>query len=249
MYINNEVKCLYDTIGKDLEKYFCNYKIEDIYTYDFSISNLELFTKDEIFKINNLKNGFEKNIELKILLSNKLKDAKNKGVYYKWIVTEWGGIGSFKQKEEEIEKFLLNVSKNKLNSLQFNTIASYSKIISFIYPFEYFIFDSRVAFVLNWLLLKNYKKDNKYFLNPPGRNADIVKYNMDTIISLYKKHDEKLFFKKNEIYFIYCDFVKYVHKNMKNERIKFPYYIEMILFGLFDKICCELKNSVNVIIE
>jgi len=167
-------------------------------------------------------------------------------IHYIWIVTKWGGISGFKQEYSKINKFIKNIKNRKINSTQFNTISSYSKIISFINPNDYFIYDSRVAFVLNWLLIKNYSKDNIYFINPSGRNADILNYDMDTIINLYNKNDNKRFYEKNEIYFFYCDLIKEIFEKLKNTNIQKAYNIEMLLFGLFDVMVNEMKSKIKL---
>ena len=272
MYTINQVKKLGDILCEYITPYLDKYKIEDIYKYDFIIDNKDLFKiKDKINKknkeknkinisingfeieeiknINNSINGFEKNVLLKSILCNKLKQNESDYLYYLWIVNIWGGIGSFKQKYSKINKFIVNILKKEIKSQQFETISSYSKIISFINPDKYFIYDSKVAFVLNWLLLKNYSKENIYFLNPNGRNSEILKYDMDTIINLYEKNDIKCFYEKNDIYFFYCDLIIYLFEKLKSNKIQKAFCIEMFLFGLFEIMVNEMKNKVKLLIE
>ena len=246
MTITDEAEKLVFTIGGDIRDYFNKYPLDEIYTYNFTVEDVRLFRNDEIKRINNLKNGFEKNKLLKIILSDKLSIAEDKLPYYNWIVKQWGGIKNFEKTIDDIEDFFMNINNKKLISKYYNSISSYSKIISFTKPDEYFIFDSRVAYVLNWLLLKNYKSENNFFIIPPGRNSDLVKYNMDTIINLYEKGGSIKYYEKKYLYFIYCEFVKKLFK--ENDNIEKPYYVEMMLFGLFDKICAEIKTKVKIII-
>ena len=249
MFIIDEAERLVFNIGGDIKHYFSLYTLENIYLYNFTISDQTLFTFDEMNKINGLKNGFEKNKLLKDILFQKIMNSENKLQYYNWIVKQWGGIRHFDKSKEEIDDFFENITNKRLYVRHFGTISSYSKLISFKNPSEYFIFDSKVAYVLNWLLLKNYKKENKYFIIPPGRNSDLVKYNMDTIINLYDKNNIKHYYEKKHTYFIYCEFIKRLFKNIKNGNIEKPYYIEMMLFGLFENISNEIKNRVRIIIE
>ena len=247
MSILSEAKMLVGVIGEDIENYFKIYSLDNIYTYIFSIEN-SLFYEKEITEINLSKNGFERNIVLKKLLKDKLNTVKDKLKYYNWIVKEWGGIKTFGKSIIEINNFIDCINIEKINANQFNTISSYSKIISFINPYDYFIYDSKVAYTLNWLLLKNYDKNNKYFYIPPGRNSDLVKYNMDTIINLYNKNNVKVYHNKKDVYFIYCKFIKLLFEKDKSF-IKEPFYIEMMLFGLFNIISNEIKEKVKIIIE
>jgi len=249
VYTINQVKKLGDMLYEHITFYLNGKEIDDFYKYDFIIDNEDLFEIEEINKINNSINGFEKNVLLKNILCNKLKQNESDYIYYLWIVNKWGGIGGFKQEYPEIKKFIENISKKKINYKQLNTISSYSKIISFINPEKYFIYDSKVAFVLNWLLLKNYSKENIYFLNPNGRNSEILKNDMDTIINLYEKNDIKRFFEKDDIYFFYCDLIVYLFEKLKSNKIQKAFYIEMFLFGLFEIMVNEMEKKVKIIIE
>jgi hypothetical protein len=256
MNISDEAKELVATIGESIEYYLNKYPIDMVYDYDIVI-NSTLFKNDnaEIQKINNLKSKYEKNRLLKYFISKKLKDAINKLDYYNWIVSEWGGIKNFgknvedKVKIRDIEYFFECIQKGELNYKQFNTISSYSKIISFTEPNNYFIYDSRVAYVLNWFLLKNYKQKNHFFIIPSGRNSDLIKYNMDTIINLYEKGNIKEYYDKKYTYFVYCDFIKKLFEKTKNDEVNEPYYIEMMLWGLFNKVIQEIKNNVKIVIK
>jgi len=250
MNIINESNRLFTIIGKNIDDYVNKYKITDIYKYDLSSINFNIFEKDKVNEIKKSNNEYEQNRKLKYILNNILNEnIDNKLDYYNWIVKDWGGIGSFRKKIEDIDSFLKNVKDKKIKSIQFSTISSFSKIISFIQPNDYFIYDSRVAYVLNWLLLKNYSKDNYFFIIPSGRNSDLVKYSMDTIISLFDKKNDKQFYPKRHSYFIYCDFIKVLYNKIKNPIINDPFYFEMLLFGLFEKICDEIKKDVEIIIS
>ena len=250
MSIKDKSKMLISIIGESIRGYFNENSLNKIYTYKFLIKDKykKLFESDEIKRMDNSVNGFEKNILLKNILSEKINKAEDKLQYYNWIVKEWGGIKNFRKKVNEIDSFVKDIKEGKLNSKNFLTISSYSKIISFINPKEYFIFDSRVAYVLNWLLLKNYFRENSYFIVPPGRNSDLIKFNIDTIINLYDKTNPKNYYEKTDVYFIYCEFIKKMYEKIKCNIITEPYYIEMMLFGLFDKVCEEIKDRVEIII-
>jgi len=256
MSISDKAKELVVNIGRDIINYLNEYPIDNIYDYNI-VLNSALFDNDndEIDKIKNTKNIFERMKLLRIFINKKLKNGTNKLDYYNWIVEDFGGITNFKknvkddEKNKDIESFINCLQDGKLDYKQFNTISSYSKIISFLEPQKYFIYDSRVAFVLNWFLLKNYRQENRYFIIPPGRNSDLVKYNIDTIINLYKKETLKEYYDKKYVYFIYCDFITKLFEKIENKEINEPYYIEMMLWGLFNIVIQEIKTRVEIKID
>jgi hypothetical protein len=111
---------------------------------------LELFSITELNSLT-IENIFEREIKLKKLISKKLNELKLKNdpnfyVLANWIVVKWGGIKSNLSKND-IDTFL-NSEKPK-----FERIASTSKVGSFLYPNSHIIYDSRVAYSLNWILL------------------------------------------------------------------------------------------------
>jgi len=77
MYTINQVKNLSNIFYEYLTPYINKYKIEDIYQYNFNIDDKTLFEIEEINKINDLGNGFNKNIILKDLLSKKFKNNES----------------------------------------------------------------------------------------------------------------------------------------------------------------------------
>ena len=66
-----------------------------------------------------------------------------------WIIRDWGGIKTGKN-EDTLELIKTSLSQKEF---QFKRIASSSKIASFMYPDRYAIYDSRVAYTLNWIIL------------------------------------------------------------------------------------------------
>lgn len=69
-------------------------------------------------------------------------------------VLKWGGI--LGNNEETILKYATQ-SAESLCSLS-EGVASWSKVLAFRYPDKYFIYDYRVAFVLNYILVSMLKK-------------------------------------------------------------------------------------------
>ena len=98
-----------------------------------------------------------------------------------WIVKDWGGIktGSVSAIKELVENFL-NSEKP-----QYKRIASTSKVGAFMYPEKFLIYDSRVAYSLNWIILSE-GAGNYFFPIPSGRNSKMMAFDMDVLIRLKK---------------------------------------------------------------
>jgi hypothetical protein len=251
--MNTNVKQLMENIGSCVIDTINNHDLKEVYTSNPNLSGEsgeKLFSDDERQSIKDINDKSEKEIYFKKLLNKKLQQVDNKFEYYSWIVKKWGGIERFKRGEDEINLFLENISQNKLAKEQFDIISSYSKISSFVNLNEFFVYDSRVAYVLNWILLKNNKPETTYFPLPNGRNKDFIKYDMKKMLSSHYKGKYPLY-KEEEAYFIYCEFIKELFNDPKlnKEKIKEPFYIEMMLFGLFKEIVEEVKNSISITIE
>ena len=119
------------------------------------------------------------------------------------------------------------------NSMHSNNVASWSKIASFMYPDECYIYDSRVPFVLNILLEK------AEYPVPAPSNSTIKKYNTKPNKSPSRKQ-----------YVDYCKTIERIHeqlyKGTKYEKQK--YVTEMLLFSLLGCTCfvCIYINKNNI---
>ena len=222
-----------------------NINLDNEYKWAF-VPDDNIFSESEKECLSNVRDSiFKRNVNLKYILSKKLNDnSSNKNHLYNWIL-EWGGIHNSKKEEKDIEDFLKNLEKN-INNFP-DTISSLSKIASFKYLNKYFIYDARVSYVLNWLLLKNSDNDNiNYFPINDSKNTNISdKYNMHTILTLNNK--EFKFYDKKIYYFLYCKFIQSITKN--NEKFKEPFYLEMMLFSMLENVIDEIKDKVKISIE
>jgi len=184
-----------------------------------------------------------------------------KNIHYEtslWIITKWGGIGSFKNNtanEIKINNLEYALSKRMFNKASFSVISSLSKIASFFNHEEYFVYDSRVIYTLNWLILKNKLLTPQFFPMPDSRSSKLTLFDLTTIINLsYKNEIENEVWKKNlylgpqDAYFIYCDLIKELNKRLfPNHK---PYYLEMLLFVIADNVIFnELKSSLTLNIK
>lgn len=180
------------------------------------VSGLDLTENDTIKKAT-----FSKHVELKEELANKITDDNRKEVFA-WIVNVWGGvkggtsifIKAFEKASKEKEKILENfASLNK-------RVASWSKILSFLYPHDYFIYDARVAFTLDYLL------GTTEFPVPDGFNRAVnnhVEGRQQPTLDEYKK---------------YCSMIKDIHSKLwpNGENKDKPYLTEMLIFALLNDV-------------
>lgn len=173
-----------------------------------------------------------------------------------WIINKWGGISSFKDKIDEsnrkkIDDFLKRIKNEKsITKSLFEVISSLSKVASFSDSSKFFVYDSRVIYALNWLLLKHKIKESKFFPMPQGRNAKLSFFDLDTIIKLDRKNDYReleisdLYHEHTDAYYIYCDLIKKLAQELIPNRP--AYHLEMFLFTLVDKIHEEVRETVDI---
>ena len=137
----------------------------------------------------------------------------------------------------------------------FSTISSLSKISSFLDPDKYVIYDSRVIYALNYLILTGENKDefkHKYFPMPSGRNKIIADFDMNTIINIFHAGkygtNKELIIPQQQAYFDFCNFVRTYTKSIYGSSAK-PYELEMLLFTIADKeIFYDIKKNIKLTI-
>lgn len=168
-----------------------------------------------------------------------------------WIIKDWGGIKGGK-KENTIN--LINSFKDK-NIINFERIASSSKVASFMYPKKYIIYDSRVAYALNWIILAE-NAGEKFFPIPEGRNSKMQAFNMNVLIRLknistYKplnsdelntrsyinNKDKSLYIPKEMAYAELNKLIAQLSKKLWGNKTESEllYFTEMLLFSIADK--------------
>jgi hypothetical protein len=181
---------------------------------------------------------------LKNIIEKKYKNIINTEKIDFWIINEWWWIKSFKMNQyniDKIRKFKIQLWKNKLSKDSFNTISSLSKIASFLRPKDFVIYDSRVIYTLNRLILKYENRESltyKYYPIPNGRNKIISDFDIKTIINL--KHIKN---------YKYCDFIKSTVNQVFWPNAE-PYELEMLLFTIADKeIFQDIKKHIKLSIS
>lgn len=242
-------------IVEKLKQYKTYVDLEKRFSYDFNNST-KLFSEIEKNELDNASNTFKRNIKLKELIKVKANGSYDLTDLNFWIVNNWGGIRTFKRNdknEEKIKKFSTQLSISKLTKDTFNTISSLSKISSFIDPDNYVIYDSRVIYAINWIIMTSRHGDIRYFPMPTGRNKKILDFDINTIIHL--KHLDKyqngqLFYNHQIAYFEFCNLIKILSKAVFDDQTIKPYYLEMLLFTIADnEIFNELKSHTKIKIK
>ena len=224
--------------------------------------NLNLFTKTEYNILLKSENYFDRNSLMKNFIHNKISKTKNKEIlrsYYTWIIKYWGGIRGIKPDGlyERIHESL--TSYNEDYCVSFDKISSTTKALSFISPSEFIIYDSRVAYALNWILLKTKASEN-FFMIPQGRNSKLSAFDMPTLIRLkniniYKSsysnnnkdkrfiynNDKSLFINEKHCYHLMNEIFKESSKRLweGSNMTNYPYYTEMLLFSIADTFIFE----------
>ncbi|MFK8102809.1 MAG: hypothetical protein AB8G15_09805 [Saprospiraceae bacterium] len=211
-------------------------------------------------------NTFEQQKTCRLLLTEHFK----KPIGFKdacWIIRSWGGIKSFigpgskggrdkNKNKNKLENFIAKLDTDELSLTkdEFSTISSLSKV-SFFYDFNrYFIYDSRVIYVLNWILFKTQSEVSLYFPMPSGRNKNITQYPVEALIKFsflgkgIKAKDLDAHYYTGDIaYRKYNELLKALANELYGDQAQAPFLIEMLLFGMADKfVLNDLERSVNI---
>lgn len=228
-----------------IQKYTDTHPLKEKFSWDFPLDDLPSAVVDLLPK----SSAFENNIALKRCLKNHLK-CNGYSMEY-WIIQKWGGIQGFKKNsknDNKITGLYDQVEKRSFSRDIFEVISSLSKVVSFLNPSEYAVYDSRAIFSLNWLLLKSGAIDI-FFPIPAAMNTEIAKYNIETIIRLKCGEKRELFLDNKTAYFEYCNLLKKLSLEIWNdeERRRMPFYLEMLLFILGpQEIVGDIKKSISI---
>lgn len=237
-------------------------KLHQLYNWNAKIDRLvelQIIDNAQLIAWNVLSN-YEKELKIKHTLNKYLNDANSvNSVDSKfdelcfWIIKDWGGINFNK----EIVKPLVNQFINK-KDWGFDKIASISKVASFMFPEEFIIYDSRVAYSLNWIILKT-DAGNKYFPIPEGRNSKMTSFDMNTLIHIkhannfytndhqellgknkfISKRDQIIYFDKKDAYKRLNRLIKEISEKLWDgdlEKTLKLFYTEMLLFSIADNV-------------
>lgn len=246
-----------DNVLEQLRKYSHEIDLSNRFSWNFNGTFLNSIPQVGPFINASFSNHFERNEALKFKLTEYFKqNPSNVTDLHFWIINDWGGIRNFKNTEKnrsKIRDFKTEVKNGRLTRSSFSTISSLSKLSSFWDSENFIIYDSRVIYSLNWLILK-LSKEKRYFPTPAGRSEVIASYNIDTVIRLFHKNknlEEDLYVSYKEAYHKYCHLMKEWSLILWNDnypkRRQYPFYLEMLLFVIADKeIYEDMKKSINI---
>ena len=222
-----------------------------------------------VTELNNLqgKTPYEKEIILKNKIKIKLNEVHGDDTILfdklcMWIIKDWGGIRGAKTENtlQLVHQFINH------QDWDYKRIASISKVASYMYPDRYCIYDSRVAYALNWILLSQ-NAGTKFFPIPEGRNSKMIAFDMRVLIRLcninkyattnvsdmderlfVKNRDKHIFIPKKEAYDVLNSLVRQVSEELwDDDRSEYLYYTEMLLFSIADReIIWDIVNSVQL---
>jgi hypothetical protein len=240
------------TLLQKLQSLKNSIELESRFDMPFPV-NANVLTKKNQKYLTDEKNGFRRWTKFKDLLKSQAKGSYSDSDLNFWIINIWGGIRTFKRTDrniKKIDKFKNQLRTRKMSKDSFGTISSLSKISSLIDPDNFVIYDSRVIYAINWLILATNTKTLKFFPMPTGRNKVIVDFDMNTIIHLIHlkkyKNKEPIFYSYQEAYFKFCDLMKDLSIKIFGLNSK-PYLSEMLLWTISDKeIFNELTKSIKV---
>jgi hypothetical protein len=224
----------------------------------------------EDFFFDNRIQKLDKEAGLKFIVSLGLNDdTKDKELISKWIIKTWGGIKGIK--DSTIKDIVNNIDKKEYS---FNNISSWSKVHSFKNIDTDVIYDSKVIYSLNWLLLQ-LDSDNLYFLQPEGRNKRLTAFPINAIINFKysnlidmnkrgSKATNKVYLDENEVYTMYRQFVSILNKKLWNEEYidltnligkkiylkDYPFFTELLLFNMADDVIVnDVRKNVSITLD
>jgi hypothetical protein len=248
----------------DVEKFvtYLNKHKNDLHTlYKWNakidrLIELDTLTENQVSEFDALS-AYEKELKIKKIVGEKLNDTlnTNRDLFNElclWVIKDWGGISTASDKDTIIliNDFLFHKSPN------FNRIASYSKVRAFMFPETNIIYDSRVAYSINWIILSE-NAGIHYFPIPVGRNSKMSAFDLNVLIrlknisvyqatdikcldhsSFIKKADKNLFINKKVAYSELNKLIKQISEKLWEddmEKARNLYFTEMLLFSIADR--------------
>ncbi|AXT20866.1 hypothetical protein D7030_11105 [Flavobacteriaceae bacterium AU392] len=252
-----------------IAKYLSNIQKHIASVYKWSVNldgllRLDVISIEEVYELNQYT-LYEKEIALKFILEKKLQEYYNTNpkqfeALCMWIIQEWGGIKGAKSHitMPRVYEFI------KAEKPKYEALPSVSKVGMFMYLNKNIIYDTRVIYALNWIILSQ-NAGTHFFPIPGGRNSKMNAFNMEVLIRLSKAKnykpqkrsnlnkrnyieiiDEALFIKESEAYYEAIKLIAAINKILwKDEKAQYPFYTEMLLFSSADiEIFHDITNTV-----
>jgi len=258
-------------IADYLEKY--KNQLDELYDWKPNFQRLVAIDAVSETKLAELQSSglsnFQKDEKLKDILSKALNNIAGDSQQFKaialWIIRDWGGIysGSDSDTMRSVIDFL------ETDRPKFKRIASTSKVGGFMNPAKRIIYDSRVAYSMNWIILSETAGD-KFFPIPEGRNSKMQAFDLNVLIRLkfsdiyrpdkteewknrkyISAKDKEIYISKPDAYYELNGLVGKVNEVLWTDgRKQQPFYTEMLLFSIADKcVFREITERVSIEIE
>jgi len=247
-------------------------KLKNMFKWDSNIESLEKVFGELPKEYSKNKEAFLHYFDLKKFLEEKLKnidlESDDFKKIYKWIIKDWGRIKI--GNEDNLHGLVKDFINRKDDKPRFDRLASTSKVGAFMFPEDCIIYDSRVSYSLNWILLSK-GETNNFFPIPEGRNSKMNAFDIDVLIRLINKEkylnnyqndkknknhisetDKVLFYDKNNAYCELNRLVKEVNVllwDSEEDKHK-PYLTEMLLFSIADTVVYkDILERVGVVLN
>jgi len=224
----------------------------------------------ENFFFNDNIDKLDKEVGLKFIVNQGINDSKNDiELISRWIIKTWGGIKGIS--DSTIQNIVKNIDKKEYS---FTNISSWSKVHSFKNLTTDAIYDSKVIYSLNWLIL-NLDTDRKFFVQPEGRNKRLTTFPMNAIINFKNsklidmrkrgsKAIEQVYLPENEVYEKYLQTVSLLNDKLwgfstidltrligKKIYLKdYPFFTELLLFNMADDVIVnDVRENIFVALK
>ena len=211
---------------------------------------------------------FIKDVGLKFIVNKDMSDSvKDIKLISTWIIKTWGGIKGIK--DSTIGGIVENINSG---IYPFENISSWSKVHSFKNIDTDIIYDSKVIYSINWLILQLQSNEHKFFYQPMGRNRKLTTFPIDSLVN-YKYSDlidmkkkgegatRNVYYAKSQVYTKYKDIIHLINKELwGNESIDlskingkiiymkdYPFFTELLLFNMADDVIFrDVRNKVAI---
>lgn len=211
-----------------VEGYWRNVNLEQRYSPNRYVIPIENCPVAEKLKkeIEECQTNLKGNLLLKEKLGAEMKNGVENWDINFWIIQDWGAIHmeQSEKNQDRIKTFFNLLEKTHYASL--TAIASFSKVVSFAKPKDYFVYDSRVAYSLNWLLRKA-GADSGYFPIPQGQSKLAKHCKLRSVLEI----ENKTKLNERSAYYEYCQLIKRLYKDICPSGSE-PYKLEMLLFQI-----------------
>jgi len=213
---------------------------------------------------------FNKEVALKFLINESINNCtKDLNLTATWIIKIWGGIKGIK--DSSIREIIDNLDKKNYS---FNNISSWSKVHSFKNIKRDVIYDSKVIYSLNWLIL-TLNSNNRFFLQPESRNKKLITFPITSIINFKNsssidiskkghKAIESIYYKENEVYQKFIELITVLNKKLWNDKYinlsdftnekiylkDYNFFTELLLFNMADDVILDdIRKNINIEIK